>query len=99
MDHSSPVLDGEKSRRSGAPAVAAAIRPESIWTIIHRAMSVAVAFTPPAGLVLSLVIGAIGRTTPFTSACVVATLPLLAASEWRTVLDVIPTGRRMRART
>src|SRR5512132_1953031 len=99
MDQSSRVLEGENRRRSGAPAAAVAMRPESIWTIIQRAMSVAVALTPPAAFVLSLAIGATARTTPFTSACLEARLPLPAASEWRTVLDVIPTGARMRVRT
>ena len=43
---------------------------------------------PPAGLVLSLVKGAMGRTAPSTRACGVATLPPSAAAEWRTLLSV-----------
>jgi hypothetical protein len=93
-DQSSRVLAGEKRR-----VPVDATRPESSCSIIHFAMSAAVELMPPAGLVLSLVIGATGLTRPSTSACGVATLPPRAASEWRTVLPVMPIGSRSRVRT
>src|SRR5207245_10243054 len=88
-----------ENRRSDPPAR----RPESSCTIIHLAMSVALELMPPAGFVLSLVNGAIGRTLPSMGACGVATLPPpppppappAAADEWRTVLPVIPTRARI----
>jgi hypothetical protein len=63
-------------------------------------MSSALELMPPAGFVLSLRNGAIGRTTPFTGACVAATFPFAAtASECRRLLPVIPTLFRIRSPT
>ena len=62
-------------------------------------MSSALELMPPAGFVLSLSNGLIGRTLPSTGACGAATLPPAAAAEWRTLLPVIPTFARMRELT
>jgi hypothetical protein len=69
------VLAGENRR----PPVA--VRPESSCTSIHFAMSFAPDMIPPAGLVLSLRNGAMGRTVSFTAAWVPATFPDSPAPE------------------
>ena len=55
--------------------------PPDSWTRSHFAMSSADELMPPAGLVLSLPNGAIGRTLPSMRAWGVATWPLAAAAE------------------
>ena len=62
-------------------------------------MSSADELMPPAGFVLSLSNGAIGRILPSTGACGAATLPPEAAAECRTLLPVIPTLARIRDAT
>ena len=79
-----------------ARAVGAAVRVASC-TSIHFAMSSALELMPPAGLVLSLSNGAIGRTLPSTRRVrrrdVAAAAPRRSA---RTLLPVMPTFARMR---
>src|SRR5262245_55574078 len=87
---SSRAVAGENSRDP-----LASIPPDNC-TRSHFAMSSADELMPPAGFVLSLTNGAIGRTLPSTRACVVATLPPAAADEWRTFDPVIPTFARIR---
>ena len=59
-------------------------------------MSCAFELMPPAGFVLSESNGFTGTTLPPTGACGVATFAPLVASEWRTLLPVMPTFFRMR---
>ena len=59
-------------------------------------MSSALELMPPAGFVLSLRNGAIGRTVPSTRAWVAATLPPADAAECSTFEPVMPAFFRMR---
>jgi len=54
---------------------------------------------PPAGFVLSLSNGWIGRTVPSTGAWGAAMFPPARAAECLTLLDAIPTFARMRVET
>ena len=54
---------------------------------------------PPAGLVLSLSKGRIGRTLPSIRACGDATFPPPAAAECLTLLFVMPAFARIRVET
>ena len=80
-------------RRAEQPRAVRQLRPRSSSTFIHFAMSSAQALMPPAGFVLSLSNGWIGRTLPSTGAWGAATFPPAVAAECLTLLLVMPDLR------
>src|SRR5260221_14119303 len=92
MDHSSRVLAGVKSRRSGWPLPAGAMRPEPSCTIIHLAMSAADELMPPAGLGEFAGNGPVTPRVPAISPCVGAVISAAAEEESPTWLPSLPTG-------